>query len=100
MNCWLGVVAASMCFHNHLKIGLLPHGTRGCLKKKKNKNKNKNKKKQQQKKNVHMWNFHSSAPTMEQTFDKPFNAGQKPGYHQNIIFSNVQSVVVDHYSPV
>ena len=44
MNCWLGVVAASMCFHNHLKIGLLPHGTRGCLKKKKTKTKTKTKK--------------------------------------------------------
>ena len=48
MNCWFGVVAASMCFHNHLKIGLLPHGTRGCLsKKKKQKQKQKHNKKKE-----------------------------------------------------
>lgn len=71
-----------MCFHNHLKIGLLVHSTCGYLKKKEG----------------HGWNFHSFPSTIGQTFAKRFNAGQKPGYYQKV--SSVQSVIIDHHRSV
>ena len=33
MKYWLRMILESMCSHKHIKIGLLSHDTRGCLKK-------------------------------------------------------------------
>lgn len=48
----------------------------------------------------HIWNFCSSHLTMEQTFVKSLNAGQRPGYHQRIWWPNILSVATDHQSSV
>ena len=67
-----------------MKIGLLSHGTHGCLRKKE----------------PHIWSFCFSAPTMEQTFVKSLNARQKPEYHQRIILPHFKGVAIDHLSSV
>ena len=67
-----------------MKIGLLSHGTHGCLRKKE----------------PHSWNFCFSAPTMKQTFVKSLNARQKPGCHQRIILPHFKGVAIDHLSSV